>query len=510
MEALANFGEVWFLARGWRRIIIIAGTGILYVALNLGVFVLGDVDPFFLTVNFFLVVLTAATMGFWGGFFAGILSGLIAGPFVLIFVVHSFGTSSVLVWLTRFLAFVLFGIVAGAVSGVFQYQIRTQRDTNDRLVEAQKMEAIGRLTGGVAHDFNNMLTAIGGYSELIQKKTNPKPEIVRLFNGLFEAIRRSASLTHQLLAISRKETMDPRPVNLEETIQSLGKMLQRIIGDNIELQLRLAENSWEIEVDPVHIDQVLMNLAVNSADAMPNGGRLTIRTERLTVDSVFASQHPDVQLGDYMMITVSDTGTGIDKDTLPHIFEPFFTTKEIGKGTGLGLSTTYGIVKQLKGDIWVYSEPRHGTSFKICLPRARTDEHPKASRAHRVRPLPKSVGATILVAEDSVDVRTIVAQFLEDQGYTVIDATDGEQALKIIEDTSKHIDLLITDIMMPKLSGLELIKTVYGLRPSIGVIVTSGYTREEIDNIEITGLADKFIEKPFTGDRLLTLVRELL
>ena len=509
IDGLASFGESWFMDRGWRRTVTIAATTIAYAAFNLAAFLLGSVEPFVFTLNFLLIVLAAATLGIWGSLITSTLTGFLFVVFADLFVFPR-GLPSLSSWITGFFVFEVFGLVAGSVSGVFRHQIRAQRDSNDRFIQAQKMEAIGRLSGGIAHDFNNMLTAISGYAQLIGFKTIDNPEIGPLIGELLEAVNRSASLTHHLLAISRKGTMDPRPVNVEEDLRALAKMLRRIIGDNIELKLNLAEDSWKIQADPVHVDQVLMNLAVNAVDAMPEGGKLTIRTEKLTVDSVFATQHPDLKLGDYIMITVADTGTGIDKAVKTRVFEPFFTTKEVGKGTGLGLSTAYGIVKQMKGDIWFYSEPGHGTSFKICLPRAISQEHHDTKAALSTKPKPRAVDATILVAEDDEPVRKIVARLLADEGYTVLTANDGEEALKMIRDMKREIDILITDVMMPKVSGIQVIEEVYKLRPNIGVIVTSGYTREERDTIEITALADTFLEKPFTGDRLLSTVRGML
>lgn len=509
VDTLASRGERWLVARGWRRTTMVVITVVAYVAFFLTAFFSGGVKPFFMTINFFLIGLAASTFGLRGGLAAATVSGILVGPLMTVFVRPEYGTEDLL-WIVRFLVFELFGFLSGSVSSIFRLQLRTQRNTRDLFAQAQKMEAIGRLTGGIAHDFNNMLTAIGGYTQLLVFKTKPTDETKKLFDDLLEVVKRSASLTHQLLAISRKGNMEPRPVFLEEGIRSLAKMLRRIIGENVELKLELADDSWEVNVDPVQIDQVLMNLAVNAADAMPSGGILLLRTEQFTVDRVFLAQHPGLELGDYVMISVTDSGAGIPDDIAPYIFEPYFTTKGEGKGTGLGLSTAYGIVRQLKGDLWFYSERGHGTTFKICLPRAHKEEHPEGTNRLPAEAEPTKSGATIVIAEDDETVRTVMVELLKDNGYSVHAVADGEQALKIVENPEQTFDVLITDMIMPKVSGIEVIEAVYRLRPNAGVIVTSGYSRDERANMEISVLADKFLEKPFTGSRLLTMVRELL
>lgn len=506
---LVSFGERWLLAHGWRRTLIIAVTGLVYFGAHLAAFLSGGFEPFFFSFNFFLIILASASLGTWGGVAAAAVSGLIWGPFVMVFISTGHGTPNV-VWIVRFAVLIVFGLLSGTVMSIFRYQIRIQRETNDRLIQAQKMEAIGRLTGGIAHDFNNMLTAIGGYAELIALETTSSPILETLSGEMLDVVNRSAKLNHQLLAISRQTRLETRPVDIEEEIQDLGKILARIIGDNIELHVSLAANRWKVDADPVRIDQVLMNLAVNAVDAMTHGGKLIFRTESLTVDSVFASQHPGLALGDHVMITVKDTGIGMDAETSSHVFEPFFTTKEAGKGTGLGLSTSYGIVKQLKGDIWFSSTPGLGTSFKVCLPRSRekTIGNEKGARTRRAGT--KTADASVLVVEDNQFVRSVISRVLRYEGYSVMAADDAEKALKVIQDPATTIDVLITDLVMPQRTGLDVIESVYRLRPSIGVIVISGHEIDENANMEITALADKFLQKPFTGEQLLTSVHQLL
>ncbi|HUX22143.1 MAG TPA: ATP-binding protein, partial [Spirochaetia bacterium] len=311
----------------------------------------------------------SASLGFGGAIAAATISGLLGGPFVTHFV-NIGGSTPGLVWIVRLILFELFGLLTGTVATILRDQAIAHRETSERLMQAQKLEAIGRLTGGVAHDFNNMLTAIGGYANLLSAHAASIPEISLIAEELMEVVARSGSLTRQLLAISRKQIMEPRPVAISTSIHSLAKMLARLLGERIKLELSVSPETWEAVVDPVQFDQVLLNLAVNAADAMPEGGTLLVHTENLTVDPVFHAQHPDLGLREYVMVSVTDSGQGIDSEIAERIFEPFFTTKPVGKGTGLGLSTAYGIVKQLGGDIWFTSDPGRGSTFRVCLPRA--------------------------------------------------------------------------------------------------------------------------------------------
>lgn len=509
VNGLVSFGERWFMQRGWRRTTVSIATLCAFVGFHVMAVLSGGIPREFLAADFFFIVLAAASMGWWGGLGVAFLAGIVTGP-VFPFFAYPQEVASPLFWAIRIATFTLFGFIASLSSIVFRLQVQRQKETDERFFHAQKMEAIGRLTGAVSHDFNNMLTAIGGYAHLLLLDAETGKDPAPVVQDLLDVVDRSASLTHQLLAISRKQSADPRAFDLVEGIRSLGKMLDRLVGDAVELRLEVSDDSWPVQVDPGQLDQVLMNLAVNAADAMPRGGRLTIRTEKLSVDELFAAQHPNLRRGDYMMITVSDTGLGIAEEITQKVFEPFFTTKGVGKGTGLGLYTVYSIVRQSQGDIWFSSIPQRGTSFKICLPRA-IDEAPLPV-ARRLPAGPRAVraDATIMVAEDDAHVRSVISGLLMNEGYKVIPVEDGESACALIEKSSDRIDMLITDVVMPRQSGLEVIRTVYRLQPSIGVIVTSGAPRDEAENIEITALSEGFLEKPFSGDRLLQMVRQIL
>lgn len=512
IPAIISLCEHWLLERGWRRTTMILATCGAYVGYHVVALLSGGFEPFFFTINFFLIVLIGASLGIWGAMAAATVTGILWGPFAALFVHIPHATPTVF-WIFRVLVFELFGLLSGTVASVFRHQVRVQRETNEQLIQAQKLETIGLLTGGIAHDFNNMLTAIGGYTDLLVSSASPHAEIKPFATELLDVVRRSYSLTHQLLAISRQRRTDTRPIDPEDEIRSLGKVLGRIIGEKIDLQFSFASKLWTIDADPVQIDQIIMNLAVNAADAMPNGGRLAVSVKNLAVDSVFASQHPSLKVGDYVLITVSDTGSGIAKQDAHRIFEPFYTTKEAGKGTGLGLPTVRGIVRELKGDIWFQTVMGRGTSFKVCLPR--THSKPERKRlavdgSGRRLARPEESVAKVLVAEDDDAVRLVITRLLAHEGYEVISVEDGEQALEVIRDPERRIDLVITDVVMPKESGLVVLENVYKLRPTVGVIAISGYSQEEWVKIEISALADGFLEKPFNGHELLSTARQIL
>jgi two-component system cell cycle sensor histidine kinase/response regulator CckA len=388
--------------------------------------------------------------------------------------------------------------------------VTEQKKLEEQLRLAQKMEAIGRLASGIAHDFNNLLTAILGYCGILtQRESQGLP-----YGGEIEEIRRAgeraAALTRQLLALSRQQVMSPEVIDLSTVVADIEGMLRRIIGEDLDLVTVLASGLGRVRADRGQIEQVVMNLVVNARDAMPGGGRLTIETRNIELDDDYARRHIAVQPGSYVVLAVSDTGVGMSEEVQSHIFEPFYTTKERGKGTGLGLSTTFGIVKQSGGNIWVYSEPGRGTTFKIYLPRV---EEPLAvaardAPADAVRSLRGD--ETILLAEDDDTVRLLARIALESYGYKVLAANGGEQALEILDRRSGTIHLLVTDMLMPGMIGTELASRVTALRPEIKILFMSGYTDNAIAGHE--GFAGKvtLVEKPFTIEGFAGKVREVL
>ena len=376
-----------------------------------------------------------------------------------------------------------------------------------QLRQGQKMEAVGRLAGGVAHDFNNLLTAILGYAELAGEKFPADHPVREDLSEIQKAGNSAAALTRQLLAFSRKQLRRPEPLDLNAVVQSVESMLQRVIGEHIALETGLASPLGAVLADPNQLEQVVMNLAVNARDAMPAGGRMTIETANVTLDAAYAAQHADVTPGDYVLLAVSDTGTGIDADARAHIFEPFFTTKGRGEGTGLGLATVYGIVKQTGGSIDVYSEAGRGTAFKIYFPRATEAAQTGAapSVAHTT-----AGTETILVAEDQPEVRAVARAILYRHGYRVIDAAGGREALAIIEERGDAIDLLLTDIVMPEMTGPELVAASQAVKRGIRVLYTSGYADQAVTRSGVLESDAEFIQKPYTAAALLSRIRQVL
>ncbi len=386
--------------------------------------------------------------------------------------------------------------------------ITTEKELGEQLRQSQKMEAIGVLAGGIAHDFNNLLTAINGYSALTLKKMAPDDPCRHNIEEVKNAGDRAAELTSQLLAFSRKQVLQPSVVNLNAVISNIQNMLRRIIRENIELRVVLDSNLGNVRADAGQIEQVIMNLAINARDAMPKGGTLTIETSNVHLDEQYVSHHIAIAPGDFVRMTVTDTGEGIDEATRSHIFDPFFTTKEVGKGTGLGLSTVYGVVQQSGGDVTVHSELAHGTTFTIYLP-AVSDSVEKGRWAD----LNEEAFAgteTILLVEDEEVVRTFVKTILKDNGYNVLEAANGYDALEIGRTYKDPIDMLLTDLIMPRMSGTELKTKILALRPGIRCLFMSGYTDDSISEHGVLNSETAFIEKPFSPDAISQKIREVL
>jgi PAS domain S-box-containing protein len=397
-----------------------------------------------------------------------------------------------------------------AINAVVAYtrDISERKRLQEQLQQAMKMEAVGRLAGGVAHDFNNILTVISGNLELARMGLSPSDPLDRRLDQAAKAADSAASLTRQLLAFSRKQIISPRVLSLNDLVRNVRKMLGRLIGENVELKTVLANDLGSVKVDPGQFEQVLVNLAVNARDAMPEGGKLTIETANVDIDGTYCSTHPDAQPGRYALLAVSDTGHGMTDEVKSHLFEPFFTTKEKGHGTGLGLATTFGIVKQAGGNIEVYSEPGRGSTFKIYLPRI--DERAEKLPGEAV-PLDRLKGGeTILLVEDEESVRQVASTILKGLGYRTIEARSGEEALMLAERHDGRIDLLMTDIVMPGMNGRELAGRLAAIRPEMKTLFTSGYTEDVIVHHGILDSNLDFIGKPYSVQALAARIREVL
>lgn len=378
----------------------------------------------------------------------------------------------------------------------------------EQFLQSQKMEAIGRLAGGIAHDFNNLLTIISGYTQLLLTRTTVEDSSRSSLEEIERAAGRAADLTRQLLAFSRRQALQPRVVDLNELVANMEKMLRRMIGEDVEVVTVPSSNLKPVKADPGQIEQVIMNLALNSRDAMPHGGKLIIETANVMLDGNYVREHVGTKPGPYAMLAITDTGVGMNAETRSHMFEPFFTTKEAGRGTGLGLATVYGIVKQSGGSTWVYSEVGIGTTVKVYLP-AVSD----AVETPQQEALTAGRGKgteTVLLVEDEKPVRDLVSTVLRGAGYRVLEANNGEDALKICNSNREPPQLLLTDVVLPEMSGPELAAKVLAVRPEVKTLYVSGYTDEAMSRYGILGSAKAFLQKPFMPSALLQKVRDVL
>jgi signal transduction histidine kinase/CheY-like chemotaxis protein len=405
--------------------------------------------------------------------------------------------------------------VRNAVGRITHF-ISNDRDISERrrleaaLFQAQKMDAIGLLAGGVAHDFNNLLLVISSYAELMQDSIGPEHRLHRNVQEILSASRRAADLTRQLLAFGRKQTQTLQILNLNTVLHEISRMLPRLIGEDVELTIAPDADLGKVKLDPVQLEQIVMNLAANARDAMPAGGKLTITTHNVELGDAYVQTRTVVPPGQYVLLEVSDNGHGIDAEHLPHIFEPFFTTKEKGKGTGLGLATVYGIVKQSGGFIWVYSELGLGTTFRIYFPRA----EPRARKTSESDSMHAAVdlrgSETVLLVEDETAVRHPACEFMKRCGYNVIEARDGLQAVEAAARHAGPIDLMVTDVVMPGMSGGQLAELLAEKYPKMKVLFISGYSEKVVLRHNILDVQTNFLQKPFTLKSLGGKVREVM
>jgi signal transduction histidine kinase len=398
------------------------------------------------------------------------------------------------------------GTVMGAVAAFFD--TTEKRSLEAQLRQSSKMEAVGQLAGGVAHDFNNLLTVIMSYSAMLLDRLDPVDPIHEDVQEIAAAADRAAGLTRQLLAFSRQQVMQPRVMNVNDVIVDLEKMLRRVIGEDVELLTTLDPDLGDIDADSGQLEQVLMNLVVNARDAMPAGGRLSIGTSnsKLSAETDTGALHPPA--GDYVMLAVSDTGTGMTDEVQRRLFDPFFTTKDQGRGTGLGLSTVYGIVKQSGGEIYVYSEIGEGSTFKVYFPRFISSAE---KRPNQVEPPQLCHGTeTVLLVEDDANLRLLIARVLGACGYTVLAANGGVEALAIADNPAICIDAVITDVVMPGMNGRELVEKLVATRPGMGSLLMSGYTDDDVLRRGVLQGETAFLQKPFTPDQLTKKVRKVL
>jgi two-component system, cell cycle sensor histidine kinase and response regulator CckA len=385
---------------------------------------------------------------------------------------------------------------------------KERQEIEEQYRQSQKMEAIGQLTAGIAHDFNNLLTAINGFASLLQYKLNPDNLHQKHVEKILHAGQRAAALIRQLMAFSRKQIIEPKVLDINIVVTDLEKMLYRIIGEDVQLTTNLSENLWSIKVDPSQLEQIIINLAVNGRDAMPEGGRLLIETSNIVLDEEYAAHYLETRPGEYVQLAISDTGVGMSKEVKKRIFEPFFTTKEVGKGSGLGLATVFGIVKQGKGNIWVYSEEGKGTTFRIHLPRVYEPESFAAAIDSKIENL--FGNETILLVEDDDEVRDLVRQVLQTYDYTVLMAREGRGALDIATNYKDAIHLLLTDVIMPGMNGKALAEKITMTRPNVKILFISGYSDEMIAHHGILNPGVNLLQKPFNTLDLAHKVREAL
>ena len=396
---------------------------------------------------------------------------------------------------------------AGDVAIAFVTDITRRKSLEEQLVHSQKLEAVGRLASGVAHDFNNMLTIISGYNQMILDRLSPADPLHEFAGEVCKAANRAAALTAQLLAFSRRRIIQPKVLDVNTLVRDMGILLRRLISEDVDLTFELEEGPLFLRTDQSSVEQVIINLVVNARDAMPGGGHIIVETRKVRLDEDYSRTHPGVAVGDYIMIAVSDNGQGMDAETKRHIFEPFFTTKDQGKGTGLGLASVYGAMKQIGGDIWVYSELGKGTTFKLYFPAA---SEPFEVVGAVVRSARSPFKGTVLLVEDEDALRPLIAAMLSAEGFQVLTAARPREAIIVSAEYSEPIDLLLTDVVMPEMSGRQLAAELARSRPDTRVLYLSGYTENTIVHHGVLDHGVQFLAKPFNREDLLSKIRTVL
>lgn len=402
--------------------------------------------------------------------------------------------------------------ILGAVEDLTERKkIEAEREQlQSQLLQAQKMESVGRLAGGVAHDYNNMLSVIIGYAQFGMDKTDPEDELRADLQEILTAAERSADITRQLLAFARKQTINPKALDLNETVESMFKMIRRLIGEDIDLSWKPGPAVWPVKMDPSQLDQILVNLCINARDAISDVGRITIETHNVRFDEAYCANHAGFVPGEYVLLAVSDDGRGMDKETLDKIFEPFYTTKEIGKGTGLGLSVIYGIIKQNKGFINVYSEPEKGTTFQLYFSRHADDASPIETVGVGPEKTPVGSGETVMIVEDEASILKLAKRILIPLTYNVLTATSPNEALVLAKEHGGDIHLLIADVVLPGMNGRDLAEKLQAEYPKLKVLFMSGYTSDVIVHHGVLDADVQFIQKPFSKTNFAIKVRKAL
>ena len=510
MTQLRGVCERWFFQRGWRRTTVVVIVMLAYIALIMSGILGEGVPPIIFEINFLLILLAALTLRLPGAVAAATVSALLVGPFVSLFVRLADLHPPDWAWVPRVVFFELFGLLAGLVSELWLRESQNHRSTTDRLVRAEKMGLVGRLASGIAHDFNNILTVIMGFSEVTATRLDERGAALEGLDKILDAARRGASLSHQILAYSRRQILSPSIVDLNQVIRELKAILERVAGEQISIEVSLDPSLSPTRIDYSQLEQVIMNLAVNARDAIEGTGTITITTQNVLLTQNHPDLRSEVSPGSYVLLTIADTGIGMSEEVARRVFDPYFTTKS--RGTGLGLSTVYGIVKQSKGYIYVESDVAEGTAFKVYLPvvegvpEARRDGHGLNSVVRQ----PQHHRNRILFVEDDAEVLSLMGDALRSHGYIVQTAHDGQEALGLFRESQIKPDLLIVDIILPDRDGFELYRQLKAIRSDLKGIYVTGYGRDFDPDPVTTEAPPKILEKPFGVIGLLETVRRVM